>query len=502
MKLCILEDRYDGSSSPMASYDPPSEPEHYFSAYKWERHFLTKANGVGKVIELAQQGFDVFVNLCDGAWEEDRPGIEIVQTLEKLNLPFTGADSTFYEPSREIMKRVAHYYGIPAPPGVFASSIEDVERAAQTLRFPLIVKHPNSYSSIGLTPASRVQTAEELRRQAEIAFEEFGSALIEEFIEGREFTVLVAENVDDPTDPIVFEPVEFRFPEGETFKHFDIKWKTYHDMWGEPLEDQDRLVERLKAVSKDFFVGLRGTGYGRCDLRMDSDGRLYMLEINPNCGVFYGPDDPGSADFILRFDPRGHETFVDAIVRAAFNRVVAPSKWTLRLDGGQSYGMYATRDIEEGELIEPFEERPHVLVSRSHVEQEWDERRKGWFTRFAYPISDEIYVMWSDDPEEWKPVNHSCDPNAWLEGLDLVARRRIPIGEEITVDYATFCNELMDAFDCTCGSPDCRRVIRGTDHLQPFVERYGDHVSDYIREKRKYLTDGEDVTYSRTRSIE
>ena len=38
-----------------------------------------------------------------------RPGIEIVQAIEKLNVPFNGADSVFYDPSRETMKRVAHY---------------------------------------------------------------------------------------------------------------------------------------------------------------------------------------------------------------------------------------------------------------------------------------------------------------------------------------------------------------------------------------------------------
>jgi hypothetical protein len=36
---------------------------------------------------------------------------------------------------------------------------------------------------------------------------------------------------------------------------------------------------------------------------MDQQGRLYMLEINPYCGIFYPPATPGSADCILKFDP-------------------------------------------------------------------------------------------------------------------------------------------------------------------------------------------------------
>lgn len=57
-------------------------------------------------------------------------------------------------------------------------------------------------------------------------------------------------------------------------------------------------------------------------------------------------------------------------------------------------------------------------------------------------------------------------------------------GDEITLEYATFCNERLPAFECRCGAPRCRGVVRGTDHLEPFLERYGPHVSDYVRAKR------------------
>lgn len=84
----------------------------------------------------------------------------------------------------------------------------------------------------------------------------------------------------------------------------------------------------------------------------------------------------------------------------------------------------------------------------------------------------------------WKPVNHACEPTGWLEGLDVVARLTLEPGDEITLDYATFCNEVMEDFECGCGAPRCRGTIRGTDHLEPWVERYGDHLSDYVRRKR------------------
>ena len=94
--------------------------------------------------------------------------------------------------------------------------------------------------------------------------------------------------------------------------------------------------------------------------------------------------------------------------------------------------------------------------------------------------------MWSKRPEDWKPINHSCDPNAWLAGLDVVARRGIAQGEAITLDYATFCHESMTAFDCHCGASDCRGVVTGQDSLAPFLERYGTHVSDFVANRRRW----------------
>lgn len=485
MRICIIDDSYLNSESPLKGVDLPADPLPYLAGHECERFFIHKATAVKQVIELSRRGYDLFLNLCDGAWDEDRPGIEVVQTLERLGVPFTGATSAFFEPSREKMKLVCHYWGIATPASVQATTVADIERAAQELRFPLIVKHPSSYGSIGMSRHSRVEDGSALRVQANLMMDEFGAALIEEFIEGREFTVLVAENPDDGANPLVYQPVEFHFPAGESFKHFDMKWVDYQEMGCTPCTDPE-LANRLRDISARFFVGMQGTGYGRCDMRMGQDGELYMLEINPNCGIFYPSTDPGSADYILQLDPAGHAGFVDALLRAALKRAAKQAKpWVLRRNrDGLGYGMIATRPIQSGEIVEPFEEQPHVLVSQQHVLANWNAQQQGWFHQYAYPVSDNLFVMWHADPEAWKPINHSCDPSCWLSGLNLTARRPIAPGEAITVDYATFCADSMESFVCTCGAAGCRGVIRGSDHLQNFVAGYGDHISDYVRAKR------------------
>ena len=119
--------------------------------------------------------------------------------------------------------------------------------------------------------------------------------------------------------PRTYTPIQYRFPEGETFKHADMKWVDYDRMSSFPVDDPV-LDARLRDVSARFFVALEGASFGRCDLRVDRSGTPFMLEINPNCGVYYPSTDPGSADLCLAHDPEGHVGFTRQLIRAALHR--------------------------------------------------------------------------------------------------------------------------------------------------------------------------------------
>lgn len=310
MKVCVLSD---------PEWGDPFDPSYYLEGYEWDMHDLHRPHVYEELKALSKQGYDIFLNMCDGAADENRPGLDVVLALEALNLPFTGAASHYYEPTREQMKSICRVNGTLAPLGITLKSANNLESKIKRMRFPLIVKHPNSYGSVGLIKESRVTCVGELRVQVERMIGLFGGAMVEEFIEGGEYSVLVSENPDDPSNPVTYVPVEVIFPPGESFKHTDMKWYRYEELQCNPVTDPE-LSARLQEMSASLFVGLNGTGYGRCDIRMNAEGELYMLEINPQGAIFYPPEAPGMADYILRFDPRGHAGFVDLLFRSALAR--------------------------------------------------------------------------------------------------------------------------------------------------------------------------------------
>jgi len=312
MYLCVL------SSLPEPP-DPPYDPGPHLVGRKWRHHVIQKSRVEDQIRRLMDDGVDVFVNLCDGTPDEPVSAMQLIKALEKLGAAFTGADSHCFDPTRQEMKRVARRVGVPTPAYTFAKSMADVERAARTLRFPMLVKPPHGFASVGIRKEGRVTNLDELKTQAAITMKADGRVLIEEFIEGREFTCLVAENPDDTQHPLTFKPVEFIFPEGESFKHYNMKWVDYDKMNVEVV-DNPSIERRLRDYTTRIFAEFGVRGYARTDFRLGKDGELYMLEINPNCGIFYPPTDPGSADFSLLNDPIGHQGFMDLIIRAGLKR--------------------------------------------------------------------------------------------------------------------------------------------------------------------------------------
>ena len=121
MRVCLLTNQ-DLDAGPFPADDWPCDPRPFLPEAAWHVATLTKRSSVERIRALAKEGYDLFFNLCDGAEGQNEPGIEVVRTLEELGVPFTGASSRFYEPTREQMKEACRAEGV--------RRVRDADRAA------------------------------------------------------------------------------------------------------------------------------------------------------------------------------------------------------------------------------------------------------------------------------------------------------------------------------------------------------------------------------------
>jgi uncharacterized protein len=147
--------------------------------------------------------------------------------------------------------------------------------------------------------------------------------------------------------------------------------------------------------------------------------------------------------------------------------------------GGKA--VFARDVIEPGELIAVWSGR---IVSAEELDELSEDIR-----RHTVQVEERLYLA-SHGPDEGPDfINHSCEPNAGLDGqVVIVALHRIQPGDEITIDYAMCDGSPYDEFDCACGSAICRGRVTGEDWRNPMLwERYAGHFSPYLERRIRAL---------------
>jgi SET domain-containing protein len=167
-------------------------------------------------------------------------------------------------------------------------------------------------------------------------------------------------------------------------------------------------------------------------------------------------------------------------------RTYLPRSWISdKLVGGESKihgeGVFAAAPIARGEKLMEF---GGLLINGADVATELYRARSVW------SVGDDAYVgLLESDPEPSldENLNHSCDPNAWLDDeVTLTARRDIAAGEEITLDQGTWNFDeddyLWDCEACGCGAALCRGRLTENDwQLAAIQERYRGHFHPMVQ---------------------
>jgi D-alanine-D-alanine ligase len=184
------------------------------------------------------------------------------------------------------------------------------------LRIPLFVKPADSGDSLGIDKRSIIHNQQELQQRCAELLVEFNKLLIEEYIDGREFTVLIASAEEGP---IAFTPFEFVFDTAERFKTYRMKVTEHHVKNNIPVADPS-LSQGLKDMAIQIYRAFDAESYARIDIRANQAGQIFFLEINCECSIFYPEGSEGSADYILKHEPIGHAGFLKLIIADGIRR--------------------------------------------------------------------------------------------------------------------------------------------------------------------------------------
>ncbi len=151
-----------------------------------------------------------------------------------------------------------------------------------------------------------------------------------------------------------------------------------------------------------------------------------------------------------------------------------------------SWGLFATTEINAGDLIHKFDSRVFPTTHISEILL-WPEKKREKFLHYAFQGGIDFYygnfsILQNDNSFL---MNHHCDPNCgYISDEVLVAIRDIKPGEELTLDYATIMapTGLEKPFICHCKSPECRKIVTRFDCLRNDVQKkYKNYFLSFIR---------------------
>ena len=191
--------------------------------------------------------------------------------LDALGIIYTGSGplSSAICMDKNISKIIAKNNGIMTPKWKLCDTVIDDAK----MNYPVIVKPNGQGSTVGLRI---VHNESELKPALEYAFNYDNSVLVEEYIQGRELTVMLIDGKAQPVCEII--------PSHE-FYDYECKYTAGMSKYICPAEIDDNISNYVKKISENLFDLLKCENYSRADFRMDDENKFWFLEMNTLPGM-------------------------------------------------------------------------------------------------------------------------------------------------------------------------------------------------------------------------
>jgi D-alanine-D-alanine ligase len=248
---------------------------------------------------IRSSDYDMVFNIVESLCGDTRNELVIPALLDLMGQPYTGPDALAIGLCLHKVecKHVLSGQGIATPDYVLLSSLEELQSPAMTetlatLKYPYFLKLAREDASIGIEASNRVVDASSLRARAEALLTQYQQPVLgERYIEGREVNVTVIGNGTE-LGILPLHEIDFgKMPEGRPrIVSYAAKWDEDHvDYEGTkpvPMKNLSAALEaRIAETAKGAFRALGLRDFGRIDLRIDEEGKPWVIDVNPNCDL-------------------------------------------------------------------------------------------------------------------------------------------------------------------------------------------------------------------------
>lgn len=277
---------------------------------------------VALATHLSEHKCDLAFNLTEQIAGDRLMDKNIVGILEIMGIPYTGSGPMGLMLSRDkrLCKQLLSLHRIRVP-GFVSLPIGRKIRVPKSLKYPLVVKPAYEDGSEGISNASLVTNEKALEDRVSYVHESWHQPVIaEEYVEGREFYVSVIGNQRLSVLPIRECKLGEGDPDGPVMATYSVKHNAkYRERWNIKFgfaELEPDVFRRIERTCKNVYRILHLRDYGRLDLRLTPEGRITILECNPNPDLAYGEEVAESAEQA----GIAYEKFIDKIIRFALAR--------------------------------------------------------------------------------------------------------------------------------------------------------------------------------------
>jgi len=295
MKIALILNTRSNNSEFEIEYDPPHTIELIKNGIEQtgnEYIFIEANEDFVENLKLTEP--DLVFNRAEGIRGESRES-HVPAMLEMLNIPYVGSNvlTNAIALNKSWAKKIISYHSIPTPRFETISQTEDLNTIE--MNYPIILKPNNEGSSMGINEDNVVYDFKNLKQKFQMMISLYNQpVLLEEFIQGRELSVGLLGNGNQKPEILSILEIDFSLLPDDVANVFGQRAKTKYDSLDHyicPANISISLKKELEILSLNVWKSLDIKDFARIDYRMNKNGKLFFLEVNPLPGMDFDLDD-------------------------------------------------------------------------------------------------------------------------------------------------------------------------------------------------------------------